>query len=71
MSRPSLNGPSGLPWGALLAVFLGLGALVAPRLEHPADAEAPPETPLVTGRMITPEGKHTNVGSYPANMLLS
>ncbi|HZP80986.1 MAG TPA: alkaline phosphatase family protein [Chthonomonadaceae bacterium] len=28
-------------------------------------------TPLVTGKALTPQGKQTNVGSFPANMLLT
>src|SRR5579871_4678481 len=34
--------------------------------------ESPPEIPpLVTGKTITPQGTQTNVGSFPANMILS
>src|SRR5512145_541807 len=33
--------------------------------------DLPAPVPLVTGKRITPVGKHTNVGSYPANMALT
>ena len=34
--------------------------------------QTPPDSvPLVTGKRITPQGKQTNVGSYPANMALT
>jgi YVTN family beta-propeller protein len=50
---------------------LVLASVATPRLQLPVEAERPEPAPLVTGRRITPEGKQTNVGSFPANMLLS
>jgi YVTN family beta-propeller protein len=36
-----------------------------------ATAQNPQPVPLVTGKAITPEGTQTDVGSFPANILLS
>ncbi len=41
-------------------------------LQIPINAQTPSESvPLVTGKRITPQGRQTNVGSYPANMTLT
>jgi len=37
----------------------------------PNAARAQEPVPLVTGKIITPQGRQTNVGSFPANMILS
>src|SRR5437016_14065037 len=48
---------------ATLGAFFALRASVIARQQEPA--------PLVTGRAITPFGTHTDVGSFPANALLT
>src|SRR5262245_12615718 len=51
-----------VPFACVLLSTLGLSSAV-----H-AQQEA---TPLATGKAITPQGQQTNVGSFPANMLLT
>ncbi len=57
---------------ALQVIALGTAALV---IQGEASAQktavVPQAVPLVTGKLITPQGRQTNVGSFPANLLLS
>src|SRR5579862_7068953 len=48
-----------------------IGLLIAAAASAPAQDAARDETPLPTGRIITPMGRQTNVGSFPCNMVLS
>lgn len=60
MSHPIPSHPLPLCFSAILAgLWIGTIALAQEPL------------PLVTGKHITPQGKQINVGSFPANMLLS
>ncbi|BDI29732.1 hypothetical protein CCAX7_17830 [Capsulimonas corticalis] len=56
-----------LPAAALAAV--GAAAMAAAPNTPVISSETNP--PLVTGKQITPEGKQTNVGSFPSNLALS
>ena len=48
-----------------LAVTIGIGAWGNRKQDETKNV------PLVTGKMITPTGQHTDVGSFPANMAVS
>lgn len=54
-----------------LAVLVLTAAVSAPERGILRDLEGKEMLPLVTGKGITPQGRQTNVGSFPANMLLS
>jgi len=57
----------------VLAAAAALGTVTATvaRYQGPEHPEPAGPAPLVTGRLLTPEGAQTPVGSFPANMLLS
>jgi YVTN family beta-propeller protein len=59
------------PWKLVTSALLLVTVAAAPLVLRRATAQAPEEVPLVTGKVITPTGTQTNVGSFPANMLLT
>ncbi|MCW3060996.1 MAG: beta-propeller repeat protein, partial [Capsulimonas sp.] len=55
--------------GALAAI--GAAAVMAATPIAPVTPPKDANLPLVTGKKLTPEGRQTNVGSFPANLILS
>ena len=53
-----------------LVAALG-GLLLSAQANRQAAPPANPSTPLATGKLLTPQGTQTNVGSYPTTLALS
>lgn len=58
-----------------IAGTIGFSATLAARARYkgqvPTAASQTPGVPLVTGKYLTPQGSQENVGSFPANLVLS
>ncbi len=63
-----------MPLSTRAVRLAALGVAFVAALSSIVRAQKTPEPqniPLVTGKLITPQGRQTNVGSFPANLLLS